>query len=108
MQINLFCRIQLNFCSFLLKPTESLPRVRAGIVHSAWQGLQRRGQGADCKSGLNYTPSASSSLREFRIGSCEKPSVTPTTKAKVLPEDLVAPQVEQTVELDQQRLSAAF
>lgn len=53
--------------------------------------MQRRGQRADCKSGLNYTPSASSSLREFRIGSCEKPPVAQTTKAKVLPEDLVAP-----------------
>lgn len=63
------------------------------------------GQRADCKSGLNYTPSANSSLREFRIGSCEKPPVTQTTKPKFLQEDLVAPQVEQTVDLDQPRPS---
>lgn len=76
-----------------------------GSMRSAWQGMQWRGQRADCKSGLNYTPSASSSLREFRIGSCEKPPVTQTTKPKFLQKDLVAPQVEQTVDLDHRRLS---
>lgn len=38
-------------------------------------GLWWRGQRADWKSGLNYTPSSSGSLREFRIGSREEPSV---------------------------------
>lgn len=69
-------------------------------------GYAAEGSEGGLQSGLNYTPSASSSLREFRIGSCEKPPVSQTTKPKVLPEDLVAPQVEQTVDLDQQRLSA--
>lgn len=48
---------------------------------------------------------ASSSLREFRIGSCEKPSATQTAKPKLFQEDLVVrpPQVEQMGELANQR-----
>lgn len=64
-----------------------------------------RGWIRPCKSGTNYTPAASSSLREFRIGSCEKPSATQTAKPKLFQEDLVVrpPQVEQMGELANQR-----
>lgn len=57
------------------------------------------------KSGTNYTPEASSSLREFRIGSREKPSVTQAPRAKVFQENLAAlpPRVEQMGEQTNRR-----
>lgn len=72
--------------------------------HGAHSG-EVRGWIRHCKSGTNYTPVASISLREFRIGSCEKPSATQATKPKLFQEDLVVrpPQVEQMCELDNQR-----
>lgn len=45
------------------------------VCHREHSG-EVRGWIQPCKSGTNYTPAASSSLREFRIGSCEKPSTT--------------------------------
>ena len=63
-----------------------------------------------CKSGTNYTPAATSSRLEFRIGSCEKSSATQTTKPKLFQEDLVVmpPQVEQMGELANQRSFFSF
>lgn len=62
-----------------------------------------RGRIKHCKSGTNYTPAATSSLIEFRIGSCEKSSANQTPK--LFQEDLVVipPQVEQMGELANQR-----
>lgn len=74
------------------------------MCHRAHSG-EVRGWIRPRKSGTNYTPAASSSLREFRIGSCEKPSATQTAKLKLFQEDLVVrpPQVEQMGELANQR-----
>lgn len=64
-----------------------------------------RGWIRHCKSGTDYTPAATGSLREFRIGSCEKSSSSRTPKTELFQEDLVVmpPQVEQMGELANQR-----
>lgn len=72
------------------------------MCHRAHSG-EVRGWIRHCKSGTNYTPAATSSLREFRIGSCEKSSATQTPK--LFQEDLLVmpPRVEQMGELANQR-----
>ncbi len=72
-------------------------------MHHRAHSAEVRGWIQHCKSGTNYTPAATSSLREFRIGSCEKSSATQTPK--LFQGDLVVkpPQVEQMGELPNQR-----
>lgn len=57
------------------------------MCHRAHSG-EVRGWIRPRKSGTNYTPAASSSLREFRIGSCEQPPATQTTKSLLFHKDL--------------------
>lgn len=74
------------------------------MCHRAPSG-EVRGWIRHFKSGTNYTPAASSGLREFRIGSCEKSPATQTPKPELFQEDLVVkpPQVERMGELANQR-----
>lgn len=86
------------------KATSSYSQSYTAMCRRAHSG-EVRGRIRHCKSGTNYTPAASSSLREFRIGSCEKPSATQTPQPKLFQKDLVVipPRVEQMGELTNQR-----